>query len=467
MGTWASKSADERMKSMRAHQRKDPRARYEIALVRANKALGYSSFAPESGGTYSIDPSNVTGKATDSGPGSAVAPWLTTSPLAALPPLTAPTDLFILSDFPSDAPVWQMQVSGDVLGSLWVHGTKTVLRTGVLTSAVPFSETTPAGGQPLLVTDATGAFDWSPYVGVAFFELLSGPHAGYIAPIRGAPSVGTGRLGALGNPNPFGVDVGPINPIGNENYRITRPTSIPGFAWEINGPGNFVTNRDAIIVTDCATKNPTSISSAMGGTSSRFSSCILGATIWGGVVGVNIQNCIVTGAHTVATGFAIGNGGCGYQCFVSANPGAAWRSDDWGMEASEMGCAPGGLIDLLTIDAFNCFSPIIVEGVCRLTRGHILWGSGNTSTAIAIYAGGKLQNGNGYVLNIIGTGVGYSDFLLDGASSTTFVRNDNGAFTGPIACSFANLALPCSSGGFGGSVQNLLNGAAIIASAQI
>jgi hypothetical protein len=130
-----------------------------------------------------IDPSNVTGNATDAGPGDLAAPLLTVgelnrrlvqAPLDAI----AYTITFLSDELGGDVQIDTFGVRGRDFELDFV-GTPTVLHTGTLTAGtIVMNPAAAAGGQSTILDDTVlGAGGWAPFVG-KLLRVTAGPRAG-------------------------------------------------------------------------------------------------------------------------------------------------------------------------------------------------------------------------------------------------------------------------------------------------
>lgn len=387
-------------------------------------------------------------------------------------------DVFLLNDFPSGSPAWNIVAAPKPPHRIWIHGKQKIVVTGSVTIVSGMN----AGANTALVVNSAGT-PWSSNIG-KFYNVTSGAFAGLAGPIRADLGGGHARLGAIGATAPSTDDVEPIGSPGASTFSITTPTVVPPIIANVDGVYTGQdTNQGQLVITDCdlstlMTADSFSVFSGSGFV--QFGTCLIGPSVIGSsfssavacnYLPSNTAQIFIQGNHSAAGGAAFQSPD-GFDVYgVQINSGAHWTSDDFGIEGFVfLAIAEGGSAGFLTIDVFNSDEGIFCapgSNVVFEIGGHILWGTGNTGSTLALLSGSTATVSSDYQLVATND---TADWTVDGRATSTTLRSDTGA---PITAANTwqpaggNFAKAYGSGGFNGSVTDVVSGARLLKSASI
>ena len=379
---------------------------------------------PAQPGWY-LDPLNATGFASDNNPGTLARPLLTQFGLnvrtrSQWTNLSTRTDVYLLSPFPNDAPMWPIFFSTIGTGFIFIHGGQTKLVSGLRVNAK--QDLVRSLNQPMTIT-ATG-FDFTPYIGTSFVRLTSGPNTGAMAEIREQLSMGRIRLGEMFIPDPFSVSPNVVFALaGGESFDVVQPWHVPALLTQVDGPRHqHIADPPDLVIQDCAIKGNGSEVTTIRGTVVNFTSCTIDNASYQATVTQQQGTILNAGSfHLIENGSQMSvYGGAPWGAFVAVNDGILGISRDWGPDAGgEVVIAATGYCFGTEVSAFNSDIPFAVEpgGKMQMIQGstsHTLWGTGNTTTPVQVGADASLIISPVVTLAITG---GASDFMLDDLTS--------------------------------------------------
>jgi hypothetical protein len=400
------------------------------------------------------------------------------------PPVFSHTQTVVnlLTDLPASDPI-DFDITLQNKGLLAIIGTPKTVYTGVLTAVTPLNR---GANQAWEITDASIG-SWAPYVGKKI-RITAGPNAGlcmYVAKDLGGTSA---RISApldngSGAASLMFVIPSPGVVLAGDPYVIEEMTSVytrkmiasaqrnegPLFAGSLIGFQNLAF-QSLVYIEGTATPNfvQCSFAQTMAGLPSHrqlfLNNCIItnpgvgfgtqyGSSFLFG--GLSLESSIAAFLANITFDFDfLFQGGYGLSVVASAAIGAAGFFD--GADAA-IDCAgifvPYGVGRLWFIEGFS--------GVAAL------YGKDN-AVGVRVNVGGSFVYGASYGSMALPSLTSLSgDFLLAGAATGRSWDEGLGAYTTPIPCTWANVALPIGGGGFGGSAHNVQLGAAVYNGASL
>jgi hypothetical protein len=416
-----------------------------------------------------------------------------------LPTVPQNTTIHVLGDVPVTDPIQiQISIPDDVLVEV-KQETTNIVRSGTVTAVVAMN---PAAQQPWVVTD-TSVANWAAEIGMRL-RVTSGPNVGIISWVAKDLGAAAARISNTVTDNAEDlsianswVNLGAVA-VGDPYVIETLHTAYMGKVLvQLAGGGSGTTLADltlqSLVFRDFSFLNqdfyaPTSI-----GPSISFANCWLNAQFmypFGQVAFVNscLQDAIAPGSSTPTVNGAQIQFGSGGQagtgttfaagCYISAflsgwvAPGTGFFVSNPLMQAGVIYMYGPGSLAICDEDGIAFFdatieSPIILEAgaVFISSTGSFgaltIWGNNNVGVGVQVGDGSKFYVDPGTVMLLTGTG---GDFSLGGKTTARTWDETANAYTTARACTWANLALPIASGGFGNRAIDVASQATILAS---
>jgi hypothetical protein len=392
----------------------------------------------------------------------------------------------------------QISIPDDVLIEVKQEST-VVARSGVLTGVVPMN---PAAQQPWVVTD-TGVPNWSTDIGKRL-RVTSGPNVGIIAWVAKDLGASAARISNTVTDNADSlsisgswVNVGAVA-VGDPYVVETLHTAYMGKVLvQLAGGGSGTTLADltlqSLVFRDFSFLNQDFYAPASIGPSISFANCWFNAQFiypFGEVSFVNccLQDATAPGSSSPTVNgaqIAFGGGGqtgtgttfaagCYIGAFISGflEVGPGLFVSNPLMQGAVLYMYGPSALAFADEDGLAFFDAVI-ESPIQLEAGAVfivstgsfgvvtIWGNNNVGFGVQIGDGSRLVVDPGAVMLLTGAS---GDFAVGGMNTARAWNESVGAYTAPIACTWANLALPIASGGFGGRCENVAAKAVVLAS---
>ena len=415
---------------------------------------------------FFVDPSNDSGNARDSNPGtSRAAPILSIAEFNRRTFLhdfqTLGTVVTFMSDDPTgtfiDPSTWAAST-----GSVTFQGTPTITRSGAFSTVTPIDPTGPGGGTRQSVTD--GAFSFGPLQN-QIIKVIGGGNDGTTAWIMSgttSPSLtqpmqssGLG-VGAFSPGDSYEVQQGTLLQVGSFSTGPFNPTS---FTFADISFGPTMTGFHAATYQRCSFQNSLSADGT-------FGSCLLEsgfAMVNGGVVSFLGGGAILTEFDVAVCSIAFGFHPYMTGASLIASP-AVYSSlfVTQGIQFQDIPSPAGALV----VTCPGCIDTTTPSPPAKI------WGNGNTGPGVRVSPGATLNVSTraGLLPSVTGAGGDYVFTGPGGAGTLTKARaydNASGNFTetgGPATrdTTWANFVATIGGGGFDFHAQTPETGAAIV-----